>query len=104
MGGKRRTRGEWVRLVADYKASGLGLREFAKARGLHPGTLGWWRTQLKHEPAHEVSFATVEVVRPATSRVVRVEAELPSGVRLSFEVPFERRVFGALVGALMGST
>ncbi len=87
MGGFRRRRGEWESLVAELEASGAGLRQFAQARGLHPGTLGWWRAQFRRVPPRGVGFAEVEVLR-SVSRTMRIEADLPSGARRSFEVPF----------------
>jgi transposase-like protein len=46
-GMKKRSREEWARIVAEFNGSGQRKSEFARARGLHPGTLSWWITAFK---------------------------------------------------------
>lgn len=37
----------WARLVAEQRRSGQSVRDFAAARGVKPGTLSWWRWNLR---------------------------------------------------------
>ena len=43
----RRTREDWKRLVAEFRASGMGTTEFARKRRLNRRTLQWWAWELR---------------------------------------------------------
>jgi hypothetical protein len=45
----RSTRGEWLRRVRRWKASGLTAGAFAAREGIAPATLSWWRWRLARE-------------------------------------------------------
>ena len=96
----RRTRGEWSKLVAEYRKSGQSAAQFASRRGLNPRTLAWWGSRLGRR---RVAFAAVEVFseRRAPS-AVRIEALLPSGVKLALEVQSERETLDVVLAALGG--
>ena len=49
MAANQRSAEEWRHIVADWERSGLRRGEFARERGLHPTTLGWWRWRLQSE-------------------------------------------------------
>jgi hypothetical protein len=72
----RRGRGEWVRLVARYEGSGLGLGAFCGREGVAASTLRYWRRRLREE-------AVEGAARPAPPRFVAVtlrEGPAPVGV------------------------
>lgn len=47
--GRRRTAAEWSRLLRELERSGQSPSVFARARGIRPGTLKWWRWRLNRE-------------------------------------------------------
>lgn len=47
--GRRRSREEWKRLVAEYRSSGQSQRAFAQSRGLCLSSLTRWLTLLRRE-------------------------------------------------------
>lgn len=78
-------------LLAAQETSGLGVGAFARARGLSPNTLSWWRGEIRRRLARqsrgvtEVHFAEAIVVdRPA--------AAAPDGARLLLDLGRARRV------------
>ena len=56
----------WRALVQAHAASGLSNADFAKAHGLNPSTLSWWRSRLKR-PVAEIRAASQ---RPAFTELV----------------------------------
>lgn len=42
----RRTRHEWIELMAAFERSGLSRREFAEREGIHRRTFAWWASNL----------------------------------------------------------
>ena len=71
----------WVRVLGDWKSSGLTQVEFARKRGVSVQTLRWWKSRLSQEagrptarssrrrskrtPANGASFVSVSVVPSA---------------------------------------
>jgi transposase-like protein len=45
--GQRRSAWEWQRLIRELERSGETVASFAKARGIRPDTLKWWRWRLQ---------------------------------------------------------
>lgn len=45
----RRNAKEWARLIRELERSGQTPRAFARARGIRPETLTWWRWRLRSE-------------------------------------------------------
>ena len=77
----------WARVVEEFEASGMDVREFAKRRGINTSTLKWWRSQLRRPGAASttvsaLSFVEVQVAAPV--RVVRVRLDR---VAASLDVP-----------------
>jgi len=46
---RRRSRSEWTKLVAQWRASGLSQRVFAGRKGLASASLSWWVSCLRRE-------------------------------------------------------
>lgn len=66
MAAKRRRAEEWRPIVEEWQRSGLRRSEFARARGVNPHTLGWWRWKLGASGGQqETSFLEVVVEEPA---------------------------------------
>ena len=42
----REREGAWRDRIRRWQQSGLGRKEFAEREGVHPSTLGWWRSAL----------------------------------------------------------
>ena len=72
-------------LLAEFSTSGLSLAAFARARGLHPQRLGWWKTQLARRAA-QPEPAPSELPAAPTFLPIHVAAPAPVA-RLA--VPFE---------------
>lgn len=91
-GATRKSRGEWVELMAAYEAADLPQREFCKTHGIPYSSFCYWRKQLSME-GRSSSAALVELPaafaeqlageRSATANSPwRVELELDSGTVL----------------------
>jgi hypothetical protein len=73
MAGHRRRRpnrssAEWAEVIAAWRASGLGGREFADAHNIGVGSLYGWATRLDSEPRAALrapAFAEVQVTEVA---------------------------------------
>lgn len=99
----------WRDAVAAFAASGLSVRAFCLARGLHEKRFYTWRRNLGLSPvarpamASDVpparGFVPVRVVSDATAEVV-----LPGGVLLRVPVTADPVQVGRLVAALRGAT
>jgi transposase-like protein len=74
--GQRRSAREWERLIRELERSGETPASFAKARGIRPDTLKWWRWRLQSKgkaPARETK-ATVRARRqPKHVRLVAIK-------------------------------
>ena len=66
--GQRRTAEEWARLIRELERSGQTPVAFARARGIRPDTLKWWRWQL-------ASRAKKPSSRPSSPRVKLVKVQ-----------------------------
>ena len=79
----RRTRSEWKRHVAAWRASGATSKAYAAEHGLKAKTLLWWSSKLKRDraPKQTVSFMEVVALPSATVRVRLggAEVEVPHG-------------------------
>ena len=73
---QRRGHAFWARTIAKFEQSEMTQPEFCRREGLAFGTFQNWRRRIRKE---QTSLVRVEFT--ATSRV---EAELPSGIRLRF--------------------
>ena len=77
----QRSAAQWSELIARYRQSGLGSRQFCAAEGLVPRTFEKWERRLRRKEAPKGQF--VEVPPPlGVSGPWAVEVEFPNGVRL----------------------
>jgi transposase-like protein len=104
---RRRSREEWARVVAEWRASGVTAQRFAQLRGIRVSTLRWWASALRRELGHHPApSSTVEFIEvPPHQELAELqgphfELTLPNGCRLSFpcdvELPRLADVFAAL--------
>lgn len=77
----QRSAAQWSEIIARYRHSGLGSREFCVAEGLVPRTFAKWERRLRRKESKPGQF--VEIPKPQVgSGPWAVEVELPNGVRL----------------------
>lgn len=103
----RRSRAQWLEVLAKFEASGESIATFCAKRQISPRTFAWWRWQLRDErravPAREnVRLIAVDVAPPsveehAADRAVRIAF---AGLDLHVAVGTDVAYVGALVGAL----
>jgi len=72
---------EWSNIIARYRQSGLGSRQFCEAEGLTLRTFEKWYGRIRRSETSKGKF--VEVKAPVgTAGPWAVEVEFPNGVRL----------------------
>lgn len=85
---KGKGRAFWTPLLAEFEqASGLTQAEFAKDKGVHPGTLGKWIYKLRDErrkAAANLPVRFVEVEPPSVAHSPEVTLEI-ADVRLRLD-------------------
>jgi hypothetical protein len=106
------SRREWVSVIEALEESGELVSVFARARGLNPKSVWWWRWRFRKEaeecstPAHSepaffpVVVQTAESSLPAPPALGLMEASLPNGVVLRWEQRLERAALREVVFAL----
>ena len=82
----RKSREEWVELMAEYEAGGLSQREFCERHEVAYSTFGYWRKRLRSPvvPLQAAPEPLLELL-PLTlddTRDWRVELDLGCGVML----------------------
>jgi hypothetical protein len=118
----------WRKRVSEWEASGQPRGKFARAEGVHPATLGWWRWWFEAEAVAEDGLARsgdsratsatfIEVVAPETFARAEVceEAAAPSsanfdpmeiilqnGARIRVPSNFDAGALGRLIDTLEG--
>ena len=97
---RRETRDTWATRIAEWRASGLTAREFARREGINESTLRWWSSRLgrlaKSAAVSPLTFVEMTgAVRPEPIDIV-----LTSGVRLRVPQDFDAAAFERLLGAL----
>jgi len=98
MARRRRSREEWSRLVAEWRASGLSQPAFAREKGLAPTTLSWWACRLKREARSEPRLVAVDVAAEEPPAPFRVE--LSGGRTVVVPAGFDAASLRRLVAAL----
>jgi hypothetical protein len=103
---------EIARIIARYRASGLGLRAFALEAGLPPGRLHYWvyqkstgvREQRPTQPATAASTPAFQEVKlpsqPEWGCGWVVEVGLPGGIAVRFSAGASAECIGSVVQAL----
>jgi hypothetical protein len=77
----QRSAAQWSEIIARYRQSGLGRRQFCEAEGLVPRTFEKWERRLRRKEGTKGQF--VEVPSPlGVGGAWAVEVEFPIGVRL----------------------
>ena len=77
----QRSAAQWGEIIARYRQSGLGSRDFCAAEGLVPRTFEKWERRLRRKEIQKGQF--IEVSAPdVTPNPWAVEVECPNGVRL----------------------
>jgi len=77
----QRSAAEWSAIIARYRQSGLGSRQFCEQEGLTLRTFEKWYGRIRHSEGRKGKF--VEVKAPGgTVEPGAVEVEFPNGVRL----------------------
>jgi hypothetical protein len=99
----------WRRQIALQLRSGLSQVEFCRRRGLAPGTLAWWKKNLKRlagrcqrqpRPAGGPSFVPVRVVPPRSLVAGGFDVELRNGRRIQVPCPFDAESLRELLAIL----
>lgn len=118
-GGKRRSRQEWERLIAQWRAGGESAATFCARRGLRVQTLQWWRWRLRQRPTEEklvaerdaiqvVEHGFRELAAGGTGKVSAsprsgFELRWPDGLTLWIPADFEATALRRLLAALEAS-
>jgi len=110
----RRSRAEWRKHVALWRASGLTAQEYAAKAELNPGTLKFWKYVLAKEGRSSLvgpklrtgggrtagpEFPLIEVRGPSRSDD-RFEVELANGLRVRVPTSFNADALRRLLTAL----
>lgn len=77
----QRSAAQWSEIIARYRQSGLGSREFCAAEGLVPRTFEKWERRLRRKATPKGQFVELSS-SPHVSGPWAVEVEFPNGVRL----------------------
>jgi hypothetical protein len=77
----QRSAAQWSEIIARYRQSGLGSREFCVAEGLVPRTFEKWERRLRRREGSKGQFVAVPPPL-VVSEPWAVEVEFPNGVRL----------------------
>lgn len=76
----KHSRGEWAKLVGDWRESGEAADALAARRGIKPKTLQWWAWNLgSAQPEPVRPFEVIEIVHAAAAPAERFEVHLPNG-------------------------
>jgi hypothetical protein len=102
---QRLGREQWIELISEYKKSGLTQKEFAARHQVSHNAIQFWLYKLRREADQSRRFLPVSVVASPAPKARQttsgwVEAMLPSGLRLRFEVGTDVRYLGQLFAAL----
>jgi hypothetical protein len=77
----QRSAAQWREIIARYRQSGLGSRDFCAAEGLVPRTFENWERRLRRKETKQGQFVEI-APSPNVSGPWAVEVEFPNGVRL----------------------
>ena len=77
----QRNAAQWSEIIARYRQSGLGSRQFCEGEGVAPRTLAKWERRLRRGEPKTGHFIEVPTSREQVGPWA-VEVEFPNGVRL----------------------
>lgn len=78
----QRSAARWSEIIARYRQSGMGSRQFCEAEGLTLRTFEKWYRRVRGSQAGTGQFVEVKAPSLAAGSPWAVEVELPNGVRL----------------------
>lgn len=93
-------------VLRELERSGLGVTEFARQRGISPGTLGWWRHVLRQRGRGEAREAPDErgfvevVVDGGAAATSTFEVVLRSGSTVRVPSDFDAAALRRLIATL----
>ena len=93
----------WLAMIQNWERSGLAMREFCARQGVKPGTLSWWRRELKRLARQERGDGRVELVeitRDGTRAETGFEVALANGLRVRVPMRFDAAALQQLLGVL----
>ena len=94
------TEAAWSARVAEWKASGKTIDEFAAGEDYAPSTLRWWSSRLRRRvPKPPASVAMVRVVRASEVRRAAVVVEV-GAARIIVGEEFDPVLLARVVAAL----
>jgi hypothetical protein len=100
----RKSREQWVAVVAAFEQSGESIAKFCARRRIRLGTLKWWRWRLRDARAASALVRSADV-RLVPVDVIGLAAQRPNGVTIALsdlEVRVEVGTDVTYVGALVG--
>jgi transposase-like protein len=98
MSNRRRTPAEIANIVAQYHASGLSRRDFARRHGINVGSLARWLQRKPTAPSAPKFVRVVAAAVPAAP--VWFELALPDGRRLRIPAGCDETALRSLLGVL----
>lgn len=96
----KRSRAEWTKVVAKYRASGLTAEVFAARHDLNVSTLRWWSAEIGSASACVPALRELVVEREVGSADRSFELTL-GAIGLRFEVGTDPRYVAAVAAALV---
>lgn len=100
---KRGTRKQWTERVERWGLSGQTARDFAALEGVQPGTLNWWKAELRRASRASPGFIEVRAPRtPELNGEGLIEVVLSARLRIRVSGAFDAAVLRRLVAALEG--
>jgi hypothetical protein len=70
---------EWSRVLAEQERSGLSVAEFARRRGISPGSLGWWRYVARRRAAERGAEVRATLGWAERDRFIEVRVDRARG-------------------------
>lgn len=96
----KRSRAEWTKVVAKYRASGLTAEVFAARHDLNVSTLRWWSAEIGSAGPSVPALRELVVQAADTSSGRSFELTL-GAIGLRFEVGTDPRYVAAVAAALV---
>jgi len=100
MAGRRRTRREWMSLVAEWRGSGLSQGAFGRKRGIAPASLSYWVCRLRREQGSRATLLPVRLVEAAPVAAADFRLDLARGRTLYVPPSFDADALGRLLAVL----
>ena len=100
---KKRSREEWTKLVAEWRAGKLSQKAFAKRKGIAATTLSWWICRLGRETRERAALVPVEVVADIPVGTADFRVELAGGRTLFVPASFDEAALRRLLAVVEGA-